>query len=274
MRELPEAHAIAAQMNTFVQGKQIAAVTAAASPHKFAWYYGDPQEYSGRLCGRTVGVSRTVGSFVEITVEDTTLLIGDGAVLRLHRAGEKRPLKHQLLLEFADGDALSGTIQMYGGFWCFPAGAFDNQYYQVAQQKPSPLADSFDRQYFTGILDDPAAQKLCAKSLLAAEQRIPGLGNGVLQDLLFTAKIHPRQKLTELTPAERDALFTAVKSTLAAMTGQGGRDTETDLFGNPGGYRTVMSRFTVNTPCPACGNLIRKEAFMGGSIYFCPQCQP
>lgn len=272
MWELPEAHAIAAQLNAAVQGKRIAAVTAAASPHKFAWYYGDPQEYPARLRGRTVGASRAVGGFVEITVEDTTLLIGEGAGLRLHRVGEKRPVKHQLLLEFADGDAVSGTVQMYGGFWCFPAGAFDNPYYQVAQDKPSPLSQEFDRQYFAGIIDT-TAEKLCAKALLATEQRIPGLGNGALQDILFAAKIHPRRKLTELTPTDPDALFTAVKSTLAAMADRGGRDTETDLFSNPGGYRTVLSRYTVGKPCPDCGSLIRKEAFLGGSIYFCPQCQ-
>ncbi|MFA6873005.1 MAG: zinc finger domain-containing protein, partial [Bacteroidaceae bacterium] len=26
-------------------------------------------------------------------------------------------------------------------------------------------------------------------------------------------------------------------------------------------------------PCPRCGNQIRKEAYMGGSIYYCPTCQ-
>jgi len=45
------------------------------------------------------------------------------------------------------------------------------------------------------------------------------------------------------------------------------------LHGKPGRYKTLLSRNTVNKPCSACGTIIRKEAYMGGSIYFCPQCQ-
>jgi formamidopyrimidine-DNA glycosylase len=61
---------------------------------------------------------------------------------------------------------------------------------------------------------------------------------------------------------------------LQAMVSQGGRDTETDLFGQPGGYQTVLSKNTVDKPCPVCAALIKKEAYLGGSIYYCPGCQP
>ena len=27
-------------------------------------------------------------------------------------------------------------------------------------------------------------------------------------------------------------------------------------------------------PCPACGGSIIREAYMGGNVYFCPNCQP
>jgi formamidopyrimidine-DNA glycosylase len=57
------------------------------------------------------------------------------------------------------------------------------------------------------------------------------------------------------------------------MTDQGGRDTERDLFGCPGGYKTILSKFTVDTPCPACGTIIRKDPYLGGAIYCCPECQ-
>ncbi|HEX2950866.1 MAG TPA: hypothetical protein VHV83_15085 [Armatimonadota bacterium] len=50
--------------------------------YKFAWYYGDPQEYSGRLVGKTVGASRTVVGFVEIIVDDAVLLVINGAELK------------------------------------------------------------------------------------------------------------------------------------------------------------------------------------------------
>jgi formamidopyrimidine-DNA glycosylase len=58
------------------------------------------------------------------------------------------------------------------------------------------------------------------------------------------------------------------------MAAEGGRDTETDLYGQPGGYKTVLSKNTAGTACPKCGTMIIKEAYMGGSIYYCAGCQP
>ncbi len=77
----------------------------------------------------------------------------------------------------------------------------------------------------------------------------------------------------DLSETEFNALFKAVKGVLAAMAEQGGRDTEHDLFGQPGGYRTILSKNTLDQPCPRCGGAIRKEAYMGGAVYFCPGCQ-
>ncbi|MCK9356230.1 MAG: endonuclease VIII, partial [Dehalococcoidia bacterium] len=37
--------------------------------------------------------------------------------------------------------------------------------------------------------------------------------------------------------------------------------------------KTILSRNTVGQPCPACGTSIQKEAYMGGSIYYCATCQ-
>jgi formamidopyrimidine-DNA glycosylase len=58
------------------------------------------------------------------------------------------------------------------------------------------------------------------------------------------------------------------------MRDGGGRDTERTLFGKPGGYRTALSSKTLPHPCPACGGRLKREAYLGGNIYFCPECQP
>jgi formamidopyrimidine-DNA glycosylase len=273
MIELPEAVSLAKQLTETIKGKTVESVIAGYSPHKFAWYYGDPADYGARLRGKTIGTSVAQGGMVEIRADDVVLLFSDGVVLRFLAKGEKRPAKHQLLIEFGDGAALSASVQMYGGLVCFRDGEYDNKYYDVAREKPSPLSDEFDSRYFDGLISSPDVQKLSAKAFLATEQRVPGLGNGVLQDILYNARIHPKRKIETLADAERAALFDSVKSTLKEMTGQGGRDTEKDLFGEPGGYETKLSKNTVNRPCPVCGGRIVRQAYMGGSIYFCAGCQ-
>ncbi|HOJ11220.1 MAG TPA: endonuclease VIII [Clostridiales bacterium] len=273
MIELPEAINIAKQINETVKGKRIINVIAAQSPHKFAWYHGNPQNYHDLLAGKVIGEAAGFGGLVEIKAEDAVILLGDGVNLRFHAEEDKRPQKHQLLIEFDDFTAISASVQMYGGLWCFKEGEFKNTYFLQAKEKPSPLSDKFDKEYFDNIITAPGVEKLSAKALLATEQRIPGLGNGVLQDILFNSGIHPKKKVKTFTDEDKDNLYDSIKSTIADITVQGGRDTERDLFGCFGGYKTKLSKNTVDKPCPICGTLIKKEAYMGGSIYYCSGCQ-
>jgi len=240
MIELPEAVHIADQLNDTVFGKHIAGIIAVHTPHKLAWYYGEPLTYSDLLIGRTIGKARPFGSMVETKAENTNILFGEGVNVRFHDKGDPRPAKHQLLLEFEDRSALSFSIQMYGGVGAFPEGELDNIYYRVAKEKPSPLTPAFDKDYFYGIVSGPEVQKLSMKALLATEQRIPGLGNGILQDILFNARMHPKKKVNSLSDEDKEVLFNAVKTTISMMASKGGRDTELGLFGHHGGYKTML----------------------------------
>ena len=273
MIEIPEAIVLAQQINEAVSGKRIRQAIAAQSPHKLAWYHGEPEKYHDLLAGKKVDQAVAVGSFVEISGEGTVILLSEGIHLRFHGKEEMRPKKHQLLVEFEDGTAISASVQMYGGLLCFREGEFENIYYQQAQDKPSPMTDAFTKAYFDGLISAPEAKKRSAKALLATEQRIPGLGNGVLQDILFHAGIHPKRKSSTFIEKEIEGLYEAVRSTLTEMTAKGGRDTEKDLFGNAGSYKTKMSKNTANKPCLVCGTMIKKESYLGGSVYYCEECQ-
>lgn len=85
--------------------------------------------------------------------------------------------------------------------------------------------------------------------------------------------MHPKKKVHALSEKDHNILFGSLKATLSTMAAQGGRDTELDLFGHHGGYQTLLSKNTVNKPCPVCGTPIRKESYMGGSVYYCETCQ-
>jgi formamidopyrimidine-DNA glycosylase len=272
MLELPEAIVMARQINKILSGKIIRKVIAAHSPHKFAWYYGDPQNYPELLEGKQLGMASNVGGMVEIQTEKAKILFSDGVNLRYYKNNEKIPNKHQLYIEFDDGTFVIGSVQMYGGLVAFPEGKYDNKYYLISKAKPSPLSDSFNTGYYNKLFDADSG-KLSLKAFLATEQRIPGLGNGVLQDILFNSEMHPKKKISTLSEMDKKDLFSSIKAVLNDMAVQGGRDTEKDLLGNFGRYKTILSKNTIGQPCPVCGNEIHKEAYMGGSIYYCLECQ-
>jgi formamidopyrimidine-DNA glycosylase len=275
MLELPEAMVVVEQINQTLKGKRIMNVNANQFPHKFAWFNGDPQNYHNLLTNKIIEKAAAYGGMVEITAGDAKILLGDGVNLRFYATGEKLPDKHQLQVEFDDFSSLIGSVQMYGGLWAFPDGEFNNPYYLVAKGKIPPFSEQFNYDYFISLLKDQKLKlkSLSAKAFLATEQRIPGLGNGVLQDILWTAKIHPKRKMVTVSDEELHNMFKALKSVLSEMMLKGGRDTERDLFGCPGGYKTILSKNTVDKPCPNCGTTIIKEAFLGGSIYYCKGCQ-
>ena len=282
MIEIPEANTLMRQLNETVVGFRITNAVAGAYPHGFAWFSDNHAEYGAMLYNKTIKKAVSYGGRPELQIEDMILSFCDGVNIRYFEAGAKRPEKHQMLLEFDNGSAIVCTVQMYGGIFCFPevrneqqgklAGSLSDFYYQVAKEKPSPLSDEFDEKYFESLLTEKS-RKLSAKAFLATEQRIPGLGNGVLQDILWKAQIHPKRKMNTIADRELEGLYNIVKSVLAEMTDKGGRDTEKDLFGNNGGYITVMSKKNENKACPVCGNLIKRMAYLGGNVYVCNSCQ-
>lgn len=276
MIEAPEALFLSEQLNQTIIGKTISDVFAQYSPHKFAFFYGDPQEYPERLTGRTITAVHARGGMIEIQAGNMLLILSDGINLRYFAPGEKLPAKHQLLIGFEDQSCLIASVRMYGGLWCFGEGGFDAPiaaYYQMAKEKPQVMTDDFDRNYFLGLINAEESQKKTAKAFLATEQTIPGLGNGVLQDILYNARIHPKTKISELTPQQREELYVHLKATLKAMYDGNGRSVETDLSGVSGHYVPHLSKDTAGKACPRCGETIKKENYLGGSIYYCSGCQ-
>lgn len=271
MLELPEVLSRAGELRGNIVGKTIERVLPPSKPHKFCWYNGDPAAYHQNMAGKRVTGAEGFGIYVELSLEGGSgLLLNDGVNMRLVPV-EKAPKNYQLLVEFTDRTALVFTVAMYGGIFLHE-GSYENEYYLKSRQAPVPFEPEFGAYFHEKRTESKPT--LSVKAFLATEQRFPGIGNGVLQDILFEAGINPRRKLETLTDQEWEKLFSSVVSVLRAMTDAGGRDTEKNLFGEPGEYRTIMSRNTLAAGCPACGGAIIKETYLGGSVYYCSVCQP
>jgi formamidopyrimidine-DNA glycosylase len=272
MLELPEASVIAKQADEALKGKNITQILVNRAPHKFAFFNGDPNDYAKILVGKTIDKVVNHAGLVEFELGDTRLLFGDGCNIRYYQDPTHAPAKEQLRLDFDDASCLVITIAMYGQLWAFKQGENTNPYYLVTLEKPSPYEPGFTYEYFQSVVK-ASSEKLSMKAFLATEQRFPGLGNGVLQDILYHALLHPKTKLKSCTEDELINLYTTIITILEQMRDQGGRDIEKDLYGQSGKYQTRCSNLSVNQPCPKCQALIQKEAYMGGSVYFCPGCQ-
>lgn len=274
--ELPEAHVLAEQMTQVLSGRRIVDAEIAKSPHKFVFYTGDPASYGNFMIDMMIGTILPAGSKLYMALEsDFTLVLGDGGERVRWHASQSVPTipsRHQLRLDMDDGAVLTVAVQGWGCLELLPTPTAAGQRQEILR-RPCPLSESFTLAVWQQLL---AGQRpsMSVKEFLVMGQRFPGLGNGCLQDILYHAGVHPRTCLQELTGVSTVRLWQAMRTVLRDMLAQGGRDTETDLFGNRGGYKNSMDRRHLGQPCQRCGHVIEGFAFMGGACYVCPVCQP
>ncbi|MCD8194441.1 MAG: endonuclease VIII [Tannerellaceae bacterium] len=284
MIEAPEALFLAGQLNQVIAGKEVQLAIAGHTPHKFTFYSLHAEVYAEQLAGKKVGNATARGGMVELRIDDMLLVFTDGVNLRYLEPGSKLPAKYQFLLGFDDESCMVASVRMYGGIWCLPVNWEQDppryfkgtlyEYYQLSKEKPQVMSDDFTESYFLSLIEAAGMQNKSSKAFLATGQTIPGLGNGVLQDILYHARIHPKTKIKDLSTAQKKTLFQSLRSTLHDIYRQHGRNSETDLLGQSGHYIPYLSKDTAGKTCTRCGELIRKENYLGGSIYYCEGCQP
>jgi formamidopyrimidine-DNA glycosylase len=270
MLEYPEVLTISRQLNQNIAGKKIEKVLTPTKVHKFCWFNGEPSEYHNILKGSRVESAEGFGIYVEIKFNNGyKLCFNDGVNVRLLQSDDK--LKdYQLLLKFDDGMLIVFTVAMYGGI-ILHNGSYDDEYYKKSKQSISVFSPDFNEFYYKML--NETNPNMSMKAFLATKQGFPGIGNGVLQDILFKAQLHPKRKISSLNEKEKETLLSVIVSVMKSMTECGGRDTEKDIFGNKGKYKVLMSKNAVNGNCPKCGGQVVKETYLGGSIYYCSSCQ-
>jgi formamidopyrimidine-DNA glycosylase len=279
MIEMPEAATLARQMNAELTGKEIAYFARGTQTHKFLWLNRPDEEYETILPGKVVTSASYYGRSVYLHMGSENLIWwGDaGGKILYHAPGEEMPAKYHLMWKFSDGSHLTYALQMWGAVKLLDADEFDERPH--AETGVPPLHPGFTFERLSTMLDEyPEKTSKGIKGFLVATgfvmpNHISGLGNAIVQDILFHARISPKRKTPDIACDQRHHLYEAIQATVARAIELGGRYDEVDLYGNPGGYVRLMDSKTVDTPCPNCGAFIQKISYLGGACYLCPECQ-
>jgi len=274
MIEMPEAVTIAQQMQSTLTGKTIRHFSRGVLMHKFLGLSKTAQEYDAGLSGRQITGASSYGRSIFLNVgEEHLIWFGElGGRILYHPEGQPLPAKYHLRWDFADDSAMTYTLQMWGFVKLLEVSEVSKEAY--ARAGIPPLSEGFTLERFDQLLEEyPDKTKKGVKGFLVTSQHVNGIGNSYLQDILFRAKIHPARKIPSLTAEERKRLHQAIQLTMAEAIRLGGREDERDLHDHPGGYQRLMSSQSTGQPCPDCGTLIQKIAYLGGACYLCPACQ-
>lgn len=273
MFELPEMVTLAKQMNSALKGKVIKKGMLGNSPHKFVWYNRKHAEFERLTKGKKIGKTYSKGRWLFVPLEPGYVLVfGEcGGKILFHPPGSEVPKKYHLFVTFTDDSFLTAMTQMWGAYELYKKGEEKKRKY-VRGMKPTPVDKTFTFDYFSRLVDG-LTEKKSVKGLITQDQLIPGLGNAIAQDIMFKARLNPRQPVDALTKPERKRLYDAIIKTVNEVIKKGGRNDESDLYGNPGKYVRLMDKTAAGKACPVCRKKIKKIQYLGGACYFCPGCQ-
>jgi formamidopyrimidine-DNA glycosylase len=267
MLELPEVLNLSRQLDEELKGRTIASAGRGNSPHKFAFFKPSEEEIARTLARKKIEAVRGDGKYLYFDLKPKALFSiaeMDGRIL-FHEKGAELPAKHQLLVRFTDGSALTATVGLWG---FFGVGAV----VPVDQSKTiDPLGPELTLARFERLFAEYPRPNHPIKAFLINRPRLRGFGNGYMQEMLFRAGILPTRKVASLDRDERKRLHRAVRGVLAEATRKGGSADSCDIYGRPGRYvKAVGARVKA---CTVCKTPIAKRSFLGGATYYCPRCQ-
>ena len=129
---------------------------------------------------------------------------------------------------------------------------------------PEPFSDEFAELIRNG--DDGRR----VHTLLRQQSVVAGIGRGYTDDSLHRAGVSPYASLKSLSAEERERLLESVRAVLTA-----GLEVERRRTGGlptkVGDHWIVHNRH--GTPCPVCGDGLRRVSYESYEVTYCPACQ-
>jgi len=236
----------------------------------------EPEEFGKRLVGRTL---RGTGRWGKIIVLDFGEVVGlvhlviSGRVLRLPEWREPDRMNTAVLEFGGEGEplVLAFTRLWLGYFDLYQPGEED-RHPLISRLGPDPFSEEFTVEYLASAL----SRKAKVKGLLLDQSLVAGLGNIYVDEVLFSAGVHPTRKASTLTADEIHSIHAATRDILGRAIELRGTtfDSYHDAFGETGKFQHHLKVFTrAGEPCSQCGTTIVKSRVAGRGTHTCPACQ-
>ncbi|WP_372968836.1 bifunctional DNA-formamidopyrimidine glycosylase/DNA-(apurinic or apyrimidinic site) lyase [Microbacterium sp.] len=284
MPELPEVEVVRAGLAPAAIGSLITAVTV-WDERALTRHASGAADFVARLEGRTFAGAERRGKFLWLplaSAEDALIAhlgMSGQMLLRTPDAPAERheriridvehPQHGELAIVFADQRTF-GSLAVDDLVADGPS-RIPTQVVHIARDPIDPLFD--DRAFVMAVRRRNSA----IKRILLDQQVISGVGNIYADESLWAARIHPETAGRTLSAQAVARLLAEVRTVLAKALAEGGTSFDAqyvNVNGQAGYFAHSLNAYgRGGQPCPRCGGLIRREAFMNRSSHYCPRCQ-
>jgi len=234
----------------------------------------EPEEFGRRLVGRTLRATSRRGKIIVLDFGEVVGLVHlviSGRVLRLPE-WRKPDRMNTAVLEFGGGPLVLAFTRLWLGYFHLYEPGEEVRHPLISRLGPDPLSEAFTVEYLASAL----GRKAGVKALLLDQSVVAGLGNIYVDEILFSAGVHPARKASALTGGKILHIRSATRGILHRAIGLRGTtcDSYHDAFGETGGFQHQLKVFArAGEPCPQCGTKIMKSRVAGRGTHACPACQ-
>ena len=195
----------------------------------------------------------------------------DRATLGVHlgMTGELRvespdftPGKHDHLVLWQKDAALVFSDPRQFGRLLFQKGASDPPWWKM--RPPDLLSQEFTREELAAFLQRRKAAPV--KAVLLMQERFPGVGNWMADEILWRARLHPA------TPGGRVKDVAVLWKTIRGVCRDALRVIGTK-WGDPPDTWLFNHRWRDGGPCPRCGVELSRKEIGGRTTCWCTRCQ-
>lgn len=256
MPELPDVEAHRRTVAEHARGRTVDHVTV-ADPDLL---HGTTAQGLGRsLAGRTVGAPRRHGKWLLVPFgeDGPTLVYHFRMTGSLVWSSDDVP-DAAVTLHLGDGRLAYRSRRRLGGVSYVGAGRDPRE----VTGELGPDAAELDREQLGELL---AGWRGGLKSALLEQSLVAGLGNELVDELLWRARLHPRRAAADLDHDEVDALHRELHDVLERSIRAGHIPTDD-------GWLTGQ-RTRSDPRCPRCGTQLRRAKVAGRTTLWCPRDQ-
>lgn len=268
MPELPELEVVKEVLQRRIVGRSIEAIK--IEPKGGAIIIRDltHRGFEQTLIGSSInGVTRR-GKFLSFSIDPPVHLVLNPKLtgrLQLTTPNQKRMPKTHIVFSLSGGDELRYVDQKTMGQVYLTDDL--NQITDYPGLGPEPFDMTLDQ--FRERLKPYRGE---IKGVLVRGEFIAGIGNAYADEILWTAKIHPYRKRTQLSGEEIDRLYQAIQSTLREAIDKVRIEMGDNIHLKPREFMAVHMK--TDEPCPRCGTSISLVGANQRITNFCRTCQP
>jgi formamidopyrimidine-DNA glycosylase len=272
--ELPEVETIKSGLNKQIKGLRITNVKVKLPK---IIKNSSVQEFTNLVTGKVVEEIRRRAKYLIITISSNlSIIIHLKLTGQLIYCDTNTPLdKYTHVVFFFDNkhELRYNDMRQFGSIMVAP----DSQLPELSalgELGPEPLAEDFTLSRFNALLQKRKQAKI--KPLLMNQNFIAGIGNLYADEILFYAKIHPLQKVSNLTATQIAKIYQGIREILTDAIKHRGTsvDSYVDAEGKKGGHVPYLQAYRrEGQPCYRCTTPIQRIKIGNRSAYFCPKCQ-